>query len=128
MHICYGYATIGDKRVDPNYARALEAIAASSAQRISIEYEQPGHTPELLEHCGDKTVILGLLNLGTDEVESPEYIAGRIRGALEVVPPERLHLAPDCGMWFLPRDVAYGKIESLVQAARIVRAELNVPT
>ncbi len=125
VHICYGYATIGQKHRDPNYAGALEAIAASSADQISLEYEQPGHTPELLKHCGDKTVILGLLNLGKHEVETPEHIAGRIRQALEVVPPERLHLAPDCGMWFLPRAVAFGKIRALAAAAAIVRAEIG---
>ena len=125
VHICYGYAMIGDKRVDPNYGQALEAIAASRAQQISLEYEQPGHSPELLRHCGDKVIMLGCLNLGTPVVEKPEYIAGRIRQALEVVPPQRLHLAPDCGMWFLPREVAFAKIRALVVAADIVRSELG---
>jgi 5-methyltetrahydropteroyltriglutamate--homocysteine methyltransferase len=125
VHICYGYALIGDKRVDPNYGQALEAIAASRVQQISLEYEQPGHSPELLRHCGDKTIILGCLNLGTPVVEKPEYIAGRIRQALAVVPPERLHLAPDCGMWFLTRAVAFAKIRALVVAADIVRTELG---
>jgi 5-methyltetrahydropteroyltriglutamate--homocysteine methyltransferase len=126
VHVCYGYATIGSKRADPNYAEVLEAIAASSAEQISIEYEQPGHTPELLEHCSDKEVVLGLLNLGTEEVESPSCIADRIRAALKVLEPERLHLAPDCGMWFVPRAVAFAKISSLVQAARMVRRELGL--
>ena len=69
--------------------------------------------------------MLGCLNLGTPVVEKPEYIAGRIRQALEVVPPQRLHLAPDCGMWFLPREVAFAKIRALVVAADIVRSELG---
>jgi len=125
VHICYGYALIGQKHADPNYAAALEAIAASSADQISLEYEQPGHAPDLLVHCGGKTVILGLLNLGTHEVETPAHIAGRIRKALQVVPPERLQLAPDCGMWFLPRAVAYGKLRALAAAAGIVRAEIG---
>ena len=125
VHVCYGYATIGAKRADPHYAEVLEAIAASSTEQISIEYEQPGHAPELLAHCGDKGVVLGLLNLGTEEVEPPSYLADRIRGALQVLEPERLHLAPDCGMWFVPRPVAFAKISSLVQAARVVRGELD---
>jgi 5-methyltetrahydropteroyltriglutamate--homocysteine methyltransferase len=125
VHICYGYATIGGKRADPNYASALDAIAASEVDQISLEYEQPGHTPDLLRHCGDKTVILGLLNLGTQAIETPEHISGRIREALAVVPPERLHLGPDCGMWFLPRAVAFGKIRALAVAAEMVRAELG---
>ena len=125
VHMCYGYATIGDKRLDPHYARALQAIAASSTDQICIEYEQPGHEPELLRHCRGKDVILGVLNLGTREIESVEHIAGRIRAALQVVPPERLHLAPDCGMWFLPRDVAFAKIRAMAAAAELVRSELG---
>jgi 5-methyltetrahydropteroyltriglutamate--homocysteine methyltransferase len=124
VHLCYGYATIGGKRLDPNYARALAAIAASSTDQICIEYEQPGHQPELLHHCGGKDVILGVLNLGTQEIEPVDHIAARIRAALQVVPPERLHLAPDCGMWFLPRDVAYAKLEALVAGAGMVRESL----
>ena len=124
VHLCYGYATIGGKRLDPNYARALQAIAASSTDQICIEYEQPGHQPELLHHCGGKDVILGVLNLGTQEIEPVDHIAARIRAALQVVPPERLHLAPDCGMWFLPREVAFGKLRAMVTAAEMVRAEL----
>ena len=124
VHICYGYALIGKKQVNPRYAQALEAIAGSGAQQISLEYEQPGHGPELLRHCGDKEVILGLLNLGSREVETPEHIARRLRDALEVVPAERLRAAPDCGMWFLPRDVAYAKLQALVAGAAMVRDSL----
>ena len=127
VHICYGYATIGHKRIDRSYGTALEAIAASSTDQISLEYEQPGHTPELLEHCREKVVILGLLDLGRHEIETPEHIAGRIRDALQVVPPERLDVAPDCGMWFLPRAVAFGKIQALATAAAVVRAETGAP-
>ena len=125
IHICYGYALIGEKHVNPRYAQALEAIAASCAQQISLEYEQPGHGPDLLHHCGDKEVILGLLNLGSQEVETPEHIANRIRDALEVIPADRLRLAPDCGMWFLPREVAYSKLQALTAGAEIVRGELS---
>lgn len=125
VHVCYGYATIGEKHIDPRYGQILAAIAASRTQCISLEYEQPGHTPELLQHCADKTIILGLLNLGTPNIEKPEYIAGRIRAALEVIPPERLHLAPDCGMWFLPRKVAFAKLRALVIGGDIIRSELG---
>jgi 5-methyltetrahydropteroyltriglutamate--homocysteine methyltransferase len=123
VHICYGYATVGGKHVDPNYGEAIDAIAASRVQAISLEYEQPGHGPDLLRHCGDKEVVLGLLNLGTKTVEKPEYIANRIRQALEVVPRHRLHVGPDCGMWFLPREVGFAKIRALVLGAAIVRNE-----
>ena len=128
VHICYGYALIGTKHVDPRYGEALQAIAASRADAVSLEYEQPGHSPDVLRHCGNKAVILGLLNLGTHTVETPEYIAGRIRAAMDVVPPQRLHVSPDCGMWFLPRPVAFAKIRSLALAAGLVRSELPAGT
>jgi 5-methyltetrahydropteroyltriglutamate--homocysteine methyltransferase len=70
-------------------------------------------------------VILGVSDLGDQEVESPATIADRIRSALEFIPPERLVLAPDCGMKYLPRAVAFGKLQALVAGARTVRAELE---
>ena len=126
VHVCYGYATIGSKRVDPSYGKAIEAIAASRADQICLEYEQPGHGPELLRHCGDKVVIVGLLDLSTEEVEDPARVADRIREILGEVPPERVNLAPDCGMWFLPRNVAYRKLRALVAGADLVRGELGL--
>ena len=123
VHVCYGYATIGRKHLDEDYGRVLEAIAASSADAISLEYEQPGHDARLLTACGDKAVILGLLDLSSHAAETVERIADRAREALEVVPEERLSLAPDCGMWFLPREIAYGKIAALGSASRRLRAE-----
>jgi 5-methyltetrahydropteroyltriglutamate--homocysteine methyltransferase len=124
VHVCYGYALIGDKHPSSNYGKALEAIAASCVERISLEYAQPGHAPELLSHCGDKVVVLGCLSLGTRTVEPPEHIADRVREALDVLPSERLRLAPDCGMWFLPREIAFAKLGALVAAADAVRGEL----
>jgi len=126
VHVCYGYATLGSKRADPGYGDVLETIAASRADAISLEYSQPGHRPELLRRCGDKQILLGVLNLSTHAVETPEEIAARVRDALDVVPPSRLHLAPDCGMWFLPREIAFAKIRALALAGEIVRAELGL--
>jgi 5-methyltetrahydropteroyltriglutamate--homocysteine methyltransferase len=128
LHVCYGYAHfVKDKSASPIYAEVLSlASRCQGIDYISIEYEQPQHTPEILTHVGDKGVVLGLLNLGTTEVESTEHIAGRIREARSVVPAERLNLAPDCGMWHLPRDIAYRKIRSLALAAQIVRHELGL--
>ena len=125
VHICYGYAHYSvSKRVNPAYAEAMELIAASDVDEISIEYEQPGHEPEVLEHAGEKAVILGLLDLSPEApVERAEHIIERARAALEVVPPQRLRLAPDCGMWFLPRDTAQRKIAALATAARALRTE-----
>ena len=96
-----------------------------SRPRISIGYKQPGHGPDLLQHCGDQVVILGLPTPGAEIGATPEHIADRIRAALGVVPSERLHLTPDCGMWFLPRAVAFGKTRSLVTAANIPHGELQ---
>jgi 5-methyltetrahydropteroyltriglutamate--homocysteine methyltransferase len=125
VHVCYGYSkNIAEKRVNPIYEKALELLAATDVDDISLEYEQPGHAPDLLARCGDKCVILGLLNLDTDApVETAAHIAARARAALEIVPKERLRLASDCGMWFLPRERALGKITALEQAARTLRNE-----
>jgi 5-methyltetrahydropteroyltriglutamate--homocysteine methyltransferase len=124
VHMCYGYSkNIAEKRANPVYEKALSLLAATDVNEISLEYEQPGHTPELLAHAGDKAVILGLLNLDTEApVETVEHIVARAREALRVIPAERLRLAPDCGMWFLPRDRALGKITALEQAAQALRA------
>jgi len=70
--------------------------------------------------------VLGVLDLGSQEAETPEVVAGRIRRALEVVPPERLVVAPDCGMKYLSRELAFRKLEAMVAGARIVRAELGL--
>ncbi len=103
VHMCYGYSkNIAAKCVNPVYEQALALLAATNIDEISLEYEQPGHTPERLTHAGGKAVIPGLLNLDTEApVESVEHIVQRAHAALTVVPQERLRLASDCGMWFL---------------------------
>ena len=128
VHVCYGYAyRFPNKQADPAYAAALEILAACrQVQWISIEYAQPKHSPELLKHCGDKAVILGVLDLATENIETPHAIADRARAASEFVSPNRLNLAPDCGMWHLPRPVAFAKLRALVQGAEIVIRELNL--
>jgi 5-methyltetrahydropteroyltriglutamate--homocysteine methyltransferase len=126
VHCCYGYAMVGSKKVDSTYKEILEVIAQSKADQISIEYEQPRHTPEILENLGEKIIVLGVLNLGSKEIESVEHITHRIHEALEVVPLDRLHLAPDCGMWFVPRGIAFGKIRNMVLAAEQVRSRFGV--
>jgi len=127
VHVCFGYSkNIAEKRTNPVYEQALELLASTNIDEISLEYEQPGYGPELLTHLGDKAVILGLLNLDTEaEVESVDHIAARAREALEVVQKEKLRLASDCGMWFLPRDRAFGKIKNLEIAAQMLRQEFS---
>lgn len=123
VHMCYGYArNIAEKRATPVYNLALELLASTTVDDISVEYEQPKHSPELLEHAGDKTVILGTLDLATDApVEEVAHIVSRVKDAVEVLGPDRVRLAPDCGMWFLPRDHARAKISAMEQAAQVLR-------
>jgi 5-methyltetrahydropteroyltriglutamate--homocysteine methyltransferase len=126
MHLCYGYALVNpEKSPSEDYAKALRLAAACPVQAISLEYEQPGHEPEILAHCGEKkSILLGLLDMSLPEAETVEHIATRLRAALRVVPAHRLHAASDCGMWYLPRPLAYAKISALAQAALRVRQTL----
>ena len=80
----------------------------------------------MLREVPSKVIVLGVLDLGSEEVETPEAVADRIRTALEVVPPERLVLAPDCGMKYLSRERAYGKLVAMVAGTRLVRQELGL--
>lgn len=123
IHVCYGYSkNIAEKRESPVYAAALRLLASTTADEISLEYEQPGHTPELLANLGSKAVILGVLNLDTDAaVETASHIERRAADATAVVGPNRMRLASDCGMWFLPRDKATAKITAMASAAAALR-------
>ena len=125
VHMCYGYSkNIAEKKANPVYEQALALLAATQVDEISLEYEQPAHQPELLTHAGNKAVILGVLNLDTEApVETPAHIASRVRAAAQVIPKEKLRLGPDCGMWFLPRVRAFGKLRAMAQAAEILRRE-----
>jgi 5-methyltetrahydropteroyltriglutamate--homocysteine methyltransferase len=123
LHTCFGYAHIVKDR--PSGYPFLSELAGCSATHLSLEAAQPGLDPELLRDLSGKTIVLGVLDLGAAEVETPEVVAGRIRRALAVVPPERLVVAPDCGMKYLPRERAFGKLRAMVEGARIVREELG---
>jgi 5-methyltetrahydropteroyltriglutamate--homocysteine methyltransferase len=117
VHICFGYAAIIHDR--PSGYSFLPELAATEANQISIETGQSGLELDVLESLADKTIILGVLDLSTNEVETPELVAERIRRAFPHAEPERLIAAPDCGMKYLARDAAYGKLESLVEGARL---------
>jgi 5-methyltetrahydropteroyltriglutamate--homocysteine methyltransferase len=127
LHICFGYGHIvHDKPAGYSFLAELNDCAAG---QISIETAQPGLDLAVLRELPDKTIVLGVLDLSDDAlVETPEAVADRIRLALEHVPPERLVVAPDCGMKYLPREVAYRKLEAMVKGARIVRSELGAET
>jgi 5-methyltetrahydropteroyltriglutamate--homocysteine methyltransferase len=125
VHVCYGYsAFIERKWINPTYTRALDMLAHSSVDQISLEYEEPGHGPDVLSHVGSKIAAVGLLSMGNSEPESVEHIVGRAHAAAEVVPPQRLKLSTDCGMWFLDHDVAFAKISNLARAAETLRSEI----
>jgi 5-methyltetrahydropteroyltriglutamate--homocysteine methyltransferase len=122
VHLCFGYAAIVHNR-ERQYAFLAE-LNDCIVQQVSIETAQPDLDLSVLRDLPNKTIILGVLNLGDMTVETPEQVAARIRAALAYVSPERLVIAPDCGMKYLPRDVAAAKLAALVAGARLVRAKL----
>src|SRR5262249_61818389 len=95
-----------------------------SAQQISIEAAQPKLDLAVLKELPSKTIILGVIDLSDQTVESAQTVAARIRAALAFVPPERIVVAPDCGMKYLPREIALGKMRAMAEGAAIVRREL----
>jgi 5-methyltetrahydropteroyltriglutamate--homocysteine methyltransferase len=122
IHLCFGYAAIIHDR-PPAYS-FLPELADSLVQQISIETAQSSLACSVLSKLPGKRIILGVLDLSKHEVETPEIVATRIRRAIPFVNAERLIVAPDCGMKYLPRDVAFGKMQAMVEGAQIVRAEL----
>jgi 5-methyltetrahydropteroyltriglutamate--homocysteine methyltransferase len=122
IHICFGYAAIIHAR--PEGYSFLPELANAPVQQISIETAQSNLDCSVLEKLPGKTIILGVLDLSDMTVETPETVAARIRRALPHVPAERIVVAPDCGLKYLPRDVAFGKMCAMVEGAAIVRAEI----
>lgn len=125
VHICFGYAAVVPGETKPTGYAFLPELADSNADQISIEAAQPKLDLGVLKDMGDKTVMLGVLDLGDLGVETADQVAGRIRAALKYIAPEKLVPAPDCGMKYLPRDVAYGKLKALADGAAMVRRELS---
>jgi 5-methyltetrahydropteroyltriglutamate--homocysteine methyltransferase len=123
LHLCFGYAAVVPGAKPSGYA-FLPQLAATTAQQISIETAQPKLDLGVLKDLAGKKILLGVLDLGDPQVESAETVAARIRRGLDHVAPENLIPAPDCGMKYLPRDVAFGKLQALSRGAAIVRAEL----
>ena len=123
VHICFGYAAV--IHVRPEGYSFLPEFAHSLVRQISIETAQSNLDCSVLEKLPGKTIILGVLDLSDMAIETPETVAGRIRRALKYVPAERIVVAPDCGMKYLPREVAFGKMCAMVEGAKIVRKELE---
>jgi 5-methyltetrahydropteroyltriglutamate--homocysteine methyltransferase len=123
VHLCFGYAAIIHER--PEGYSFLPELAGCPADQISIETAQSGLDLGVLSDLTEKTIILGVLDLSTPEVESVETVAARARRAFDRLPPEQLVLAPDCGMKYLPRESAFGKMRAMAGAARVLRDELG---
>lgn len=123
VHLCFGYAAVVGTSKPSGYS-FLPQLADSTAQQISIESAQPRLDLGVLRDLGRKKIMLGVIDLADPDVETPEAVAARIRAGLKFVAPENLLPAPDCGMKYLPRATAFGKLKALAAGAAIVRREL----
>ncbi len=123
VHICLGYGHLVHNK--PSGYAFLPQLADSAAAQISLEAAQPRLDLGVLKDLSSKTILLGVLDLGTEAVETADDVAARLRAGLGHIAPERLVAAPDCGMKYLPRDVAFGKLRALAEGAAIVRREVT---
>ena len=123
LHICFGYAALVPGR--PARYSFLSELEAAPVRQISIETAQSSLDCSVLAKLPSKAIILGVLDLSSVEIETPDVVAARIRRALPFVSPEHLILAPDCGLKYLPAEVAFGKMQAMVEGAQKVRAELT---
>jgi 5-methyltetrahydropteroyltriglutamate--homocysteine methyltransferase len=123
VHICFGYAAIIHAR--PEGYSFLPELAGCPADQISIETAQSGLDLGVLSDLTDKTIILGVIDLSTPDVETAELVADRTRRAFGRIPPEQITIGTDCGMKYLPRDSAEGKMRAMAGAAALLRSELG---
>ena len=124
VHLCFGYAALVPGETKPVGYSFLPQLADSVAQQISIEAAQPRLDLGVLQELAPKKVLLGVIDLNDQKAEMPRVVADRIRAGLKFIGPDKLIPAPDCGMKYLPRAVAFAKLSALSQGAAIVRAEL----
>jgi 5-methyltetrahydropteroyltriglutamate--homocysteine methyltransferase len=124
VHLCFGYAALVPGDTKPVGYSFLPELADTSADQISIEAAQPKLDLGVLYDLAPKKILLGVIDLGDPEVETPRKVAERIRRGLKYLPAERLIPAPDCGMKYLPRETAFGKLRAMADGAAIVRQEL----
>ena len=123
VHICFGYAAV--IHVRPSGYSFLGELAGCNCRQVSIETAQSNLDCSVLKSLSGKTIILGVIDLNDMTVETPEKVASRIRRALPFVAPENIVVAPDCGMKYLPREVAFEKLKAMVEGAKLVRTELG---
>ena len=124
VHLCFGYAAVVPGQKPTGYS-FLTQLADSSAEQISIECAQPALDLGMLKDLSNKKILLGVIDLGSPKIESAEDVAVRIRAGLKHVSADRMIPAPDCGMKYLPRATAFGKLRALADGAAIVRRELS---
>ena len=124
VHLCFGYAAAVKDKPTTGYS-FLAQLAETRASQISIEAAQPRLDLGVAKDLAPKSVMVGVIDLSTNTVETPEQVAGRIRAALKFIAPEKLIVAPDCGMKYLTREVAFGKLKALAAGAALVRKELQ---
>ena len=124
VHLCFGYAAVvpGAKPVGYSF---LPELADTTAEQISIEAAQPKLDLGILKELAPKKVMLGVLDLGDKSAETPERVAERIRAGLRFVAADKLVPAPDCGMKYMSRELAFAKLKALADGAALVRAELS---
>jgi 5-methyltetrahydropteroyltriglutamate--homocysteine methyltransferase len=122
VHICFGYAAVVKDK--PSGYSFLPEFERSAVDQVSIEAAQPKLDLSVLQQLPSKTIILGVIDLSDLTVEAPETVAARIRKALPFAPADRIVVAPDCGLKYLPREVAFGKMRAMVEGAEIVRREI----
>jgi 5-methyltetrahydropteroyltriglutamate--homocysteine methyltransferase len=126
VHVCYGYGqrARGGKVWKHGYDEILPAIARAHVAQVSLEFAEPALPPSLLAMLPGKVIQYGVIDVGRNDIETPQQVADRLRAALEVVPADRLIAAPDCGCTALPRAVARAKLDAMVAGARSVRERL----
>ena len=125
VHICFGYGMVVPGESKPHDYAFLAELVDTTAEQISIESAQPKLDLGVLKELKGKKIMLGVLNLADLKVETPAQVAERIRQGLKYVAPDKLIPAPDCGMKYLPREVAFGKLKALAEGAKIVRKEIS---
>ncbi|MGH9690174.1 MAG: uroporphyrinogen decarboxylase family protein [Candidatus Acidiferrales bacterium] len=122
VHLCFGYAAVVHQR--PSGYSFLPELASCRVDQISVETAQSSLDCSVFQKLWGKTIIVGVLDLSTEEIETSEVVAARIRRALPFASPDRVIVAPDCGLKYLQRDIAFGKMKAMVDGARLVRQEL----
>ena len=122
LHLCFGYAAV--VRDKPGGYSFLPELEAAAVDQVSIEAAQPDLDPAILARLPSKEILYGVIDMSDPAIERPETVAARLRRALAVVPADRLVAAPDCGMKYLTRETAFGKLKAMVEGAAIVRREV----